>query len=161
METFSGERPPLLVTGRTWQEQPVGFAFRSQRRTITEADLVAFVTLTGLMEGLFIDATAATEQAGYAGRLVPGPLVFSFAEGLVVSTGIIGGTGVAYLGSQIDVIGPTYVGDTIEVFVTVTACRPTSKGGRGVVTTRNDVVNQRGEVVVRYMPSRMVRGSDS
>ena len=55
-------------------------------------------------------------------------------------------------------LAPTYVGDTVAVHVTVTANRPTSRGGRGIVTTRNDVVNQRDEIVLRYTPSRMVRG---
>ena len=158
MERFEGERPPKLLVGRTWAEQPVGFAFRTQRRTITESDLLSFVTLCGLTEGLFIDATVAVDDVGYAGRLVPGALVFSFAEGLVIGTGIIAGTGMAYLGSQLDVLAPTYVGDTVEVHVTVTASRSTSRGGRGIVTTRNDVVNQRDEIVLRYTPSRMVRG---
>jgi acyl dehydratase len=157
VDRVSGERPPLLHAGRTFEEQPVGFAFRTARRTVTEHDLGAFVALCGFSEGLFLDASGAAE-AGYAGRLVPGALVFSFAEGLVVSSGIIAGTGMAYLGSPIDVLGPTYVGDTIEVHVTVTANRVTSAGGRGIVTTRNDVVNQRGEIVLRYAPSRMVRG---
>jgi acyl dehydratase len=158
MEKFTGTRPEPLVRGRTWEEQPVGYAFRTQRRTVTEADLVAFVTLCGFSESLFLDATAAVGEAGYAGRLCPGALVFSFAEGLTIGSGVIAGTGMAYLGSPVEVLGPTYVGDTIEVHVTVVESRPTSKGGRGIVTTRNDVVNQRDEVVLRYTPSRMIRG---
>lgn len=157
-ERFEGERPARLVKGRTWQEQPVGSSFRTIRRTLTETDLVNFVTVCGFAESLFLDATAAVDEAGYAGRLVPGAMVFSFAEGLVISSGIIAGTGLAYLGGPVDVLGPSYVGDTIEVHVTVTECRPTSKGGRGIVTTRNDVVNQRDEIVLRYQPSRMVAG---
>ncbi len=159
MEQFTGERPARLQVGRTWEEQPVGFAFRTIRRTLTEADLVNFVSVCGFSESLFLDATAAVSEAGYAGRIAPGAMVFSFAEGLVLGSGVIAGTGMAYLGGAVDVLGPTFVGDTIEVHVTVTACRPTSKGGRGIVTTRNDVVNQRDEIVLRYCPSRMIRGA--
>jgi acyl dehydratase len=154
------DRPALLLTGRCWQDQPVGFRFRTGRRTITEADLVGFVTLCGFIEGLFLDAEASRGEAGYAGRLVPGALVFSMAEGLVVQSGAIAGTGVAYLGANMEVLGPVFVDDTIEVHVTVTESRASRTPGRGVVVTRNEVVNQRGELVQRYTPARLVRGRE-
>ena len=53
-----------------------------------------------------------------------------------------------------------YVGDTIGVIVEVTEQRPTSKGDRGLITTRNEVVNQRGEVVLVYTPVRLTRGAE-
>jgi 3-hydroxybutyryl-CoA dehydratase len=36
--------------------------------------------------------------------------------------------------------------------------RATSKGNRGIVTTKNDVVNQRGETVMTYRAVRMMAG---
>ena len=74
-------------------------------------------------------------------------MTFAFAEGLVIQTGCIHETGVAFLRVEVDVRAPVYVGDTIGVIVEVTEQRPTSKGDRGVITTRNEVINQRGEVV--------------
>jgi len=53
---------PLLATGRTWQEMPVGLAFRTSGRTITEADLVSFLGLSLYTEPLFLDADHAAEQ---------------------------------------------------------------------------------------------------
>ena len=53
-----------------------------------------------------------------------------------------------------------YVGDTIGVTVEVIEQRPTSKGDRGLITTRNEVVNQRGEVVLVYTPVRLTRGAN-
>ena len=71
------ERTPTdvapLNVGQTWEEMTVGSAFRTAARTITEADLVSFVTLMGFNEPLFWDARHAA-GAGYAGRLVPGAL---------------------------------------------------------------------------------------
>jgi acyl dehydratase len=58
---------------------------------------------------------------------------------------------------DLDIKGPVYVGDTLGVIVEVTEQRPTSKGDRGLVTTRNEVVNQRGEVVLVYTPTRLTR----
>ena len=62
------------------------------------------------------------------------------------------------LETELKVLGPTNVGDTIHVEVEVLNVRATSKGNRGIVTTRNDVVNQRGETVVTYKAVRMMKG---
>jgi acyl dehydratase len=149
-----------LVRGRTWEEMTPGFRFRTSSRTITEADLHAFVALVGLNEPLFYDVRAAAEL-GYAGRLVPGMMTFSYAEGLVIQTGSIHGTGLAFMHTEIDVAAPVFAGDTIAVAVEVIGQRPTSKGDRGVITTRNTVVNQEGRAVMTYNPVRLTRGRDT
>jgi acyl dehydratase len=149
------ERPELIHKGLVFDEQPVGRCWRTSRRTISESDLMSYVTTFGFNEALFLDATAAS-RLGYRGRLIPGSMVMSIAEGLVISGGSIWGTGTAYLGAEVQVRGPTYVGDTLEVWIEVTASRLTSRQDRGVVTTRNDVHNQHGEIVMTYSPSRMI-----
>jgi acyl dehydratase len=83
----------------------------------------------------------------------------SIAEGLVISGGAISGTGMAYLGAEIKVLGPTYVGDTLQVIAEVTEARLTSAKDRGIVTTRNEVFNQQDDVVMVYTPTRMIRSS--
>jgi acyl dehydratase len=42
--------------------------------------------------------------------------------------------------------------------VEVTAIRPTSKGGRAVVTSRIDVFNQRDVCVMTYTATRLLAG---
>jgi len=148
-----------LVHGQTWEEMTVGGRYRTGARTVTETDLVNFVGVVGVTEPLFLDARHATE-GGYRGRLVPGMLTYSFAEGLILQTNVISGTGLAFLSMELRVLRPVYVGDTIHVVVEVTAARPASGGGRGVVTTRNTVVNQDGEPVLVYTPVRLIRGRD-
>jgi len=148
---------PTLIKGRTWEEMTPGFKFRTTRRTITEADLIAFITLVGVNEPLFFDAQFGPDHS-YTGRLVPGMMTFSYAEGLVIQGGSIHGTGLAFLGTELDILKPVYVGDSILVVVEVTGQRPASKGNRGVITTANTVHNQRGEVVMRYNPRRLTRG---
>ena len=86
-------------------------------------------------------------------------MTFSYAEGLVIQGGSIHGTGLAFLSSDLTIHAPVYTGDTITVVVEVTEQRPTSKGGRGVVTTRNRVVNQDGVVVMTYTPARLTRAA--
>ncbi|WP_035867240.1 MaoC/PaaZ C-terminal domain-containing protein [Cryptosporangium arvum] len=150
--------PRLLHPGLTWEEQ-VDLVFRTNRRTVTEADLVQFVTWSGFVEPLFYDAEHA-RSAGYSGRLVPGGLVYSIAEGLVMISGSITGTGLAFLGMELTVKGPTFVGDTLYAVVTTLEARPSSKPGRGVVRTEVSVRNQRDEEVLVYTPVRLIRGHD-
>lgn len=149
------------MRGLRWEDMAVGDVLRTSARTITEADLVAFVTSAGFFEPLFLDAREASAGDGpYTGRLVPGALTFVFAEGLVIQTGVIHGTGMAFLGTELRVVAPVYVGDTIDVEVEVTEARASRTAGRGVVTTRNRVRNQRGEEVLVYSPARLIRGRD-
>jgi acyl dehydratase len=101
---------------------------------------------------------AGAQEAGYRGRLVPGALTFSLAEGLLMQTNVIHGTGIAFLGTTMTVSAPVFVGDTIGVAWTVTQARPTSKGNRGIVTTRNLVRRQDGQIVMEYSPTRMIAG---
>jgi acyl dehydratase len=148
---------PAAVHGQTFEQWTPGALFRTSRRTITESDLISFVTLAGLAEPLFLDANGAKDQ-GYAGRVVPATLTFAYAEGLVIQTGRLHETGMAFLGTTFEVKGPLYLGETITVVVEVLQSRPTKAGDRGVVTTRNTVVKDDGSAVLVYEPKRMVRG---
>jgi acyl dehydratase len=150
---------PPLIRGTTFEEMTVGSRFRTAHRTITETDLVNFITLCGFNEPLFWDARHAA-TAGYEGRLVPGALTYALAEGLVLQTHVLHGTGLAFMGMQLDVKRPVFVGDTICAVVEVTESRPASSGARGVVTTRIGVFNQRDEEVLVYVPVRLIRGRD-
>ena len=151
---------PELIHGRTWEEMTPGLRFRTSGRTITETDLVNFVTLVGFNEPLFFDESFGKAH-GYTGRLVPGMLTFAFSEGLVIQSGSIHGTGLAFMHSDLDIKGPVYVGDTVSVVVEVIGQRAASKGNRGIVTTRNTVTNQHGVVVMEYSPVRLTKGRDA
>ena len=139
--------------GFAYEDLKVGMRFRTHRRTIAESDLANFVNLTWLTEELF--AVEDDSRRAIKGRPVPGALIYSFAEGLLLPT--MQDTGLAFLNATLDVKAPTVVGDTIHVEVEVTECRLTSKGDRGLVRFANKVVNQRGESVIEYNPLRMLK----
>ena len=139
--------------GFTFEDLRPGFRFRTHRRTIAEADVAAFVNLAWLTEELF--AVADDSNRAIKGRPVPGALVYSFAEGLLLPS--MQDTGLAFLNCTLDVKGPTVVGDTIHVEVEVTEHRLTSKGDRGLVRFANKVLNQRGEAVLEYNPLRLLK----
>jgi acyl dehydratase len=134
-----------------------GRRLRTVGRTITDADITNFVCVTGMLEVLFTNLDYLEKESLIKGRLAPGALVYSFAEGLLMQS-VMQHTGLAFLGMELKVEKPTFAGDTIHVRCEVTEARPTSKPGRGIVTTRNEVVNQKGEVVLSYTVTRMVKG---
>ncbi len=145
----------LRIVGRgfSFEELKPGFRFRTHRRTIAEADLAAFVNLTWLTEELF--AVEDDSARAIKGRPVPGALVYSFAEGLLLPT--MQDTGLAFQNATLDIKGPTVVGDTLHVECEVTEHRLASKGDRGLVRFANKVINQRGETVLEYNPLRLLK----
>jgi acyl dehydratase len=145
--------------GYGWNDLEVGFKFRTLSRTITESDLVGFINTTGMLEMIFIDQTFSHE-GGIKGRFVPAALPYCLIEGLLCQT-VQQMTGLALLEIEKKVLKPTFVGDTIHGEVEVMAIKPTSRGNRAVVTTRNDIVNQRREVVITYKAVRMMAGRDA
>src|SRR5436190_23706735 len=144
---------PTVGRGYCFEDLKVGFRFRTHRRTLAEADVAAFVNLTWLTEELF---TVQDDSArAIKGRPVPGALVYSFAEGLLLPT--MQDTGLAFLNAALDIQVPTVVGDTIHVECEVLEHRLASKGDRGLVRFANKVVNQRGETVLEYNPLRLLK----
>jgi acyl dehydratase len=144
----------VLGHGFYFEDMPVGFQFHSKGRTLTEADLNAFVNLTWFTEEMFVNNHDTAGRA-IPGRPVPAGLVFTFAEGLIHIS--MEGTGLAFLNMTYDVKKPIFIGDTIKVFVTVIEARLTSAGDRGLVRTENQVKNQHGDTVLVYSPLRLVR----
>ena len=147
----------LLGQGLYWQDMPVGATYKTYGRTITETDIVNFVSCTGFLEVLFTDMEYVREHSAIKGRVAPGALVYALAEGLTMM-GTIQGTGLAFLGMELEVKAPTFAGDTIHAEIEVIEQRAASKGGRGLVRTRNLVVNQKGETVLVYTPLRLMAG---
>lgn len=147
----------VVGLGMHFDEMPVGRKFRTVGRTITEADLVSFINATGFTEVLFTDTEFLREESDIKGRLVPGALVFSFAEGLLMQAAMQH-TGFAFLEMDMKVHRPTLVGHTIHVVCEVTEARASnSRPDRGLVRTHNTVLNEKGDVLMTYSPLRFVK----
>jgi 3-hydroxybutyryl-CoA dehydratase len=143
--------------GLYWNDLTVGERFRTLNRTITEPDIVNFIGVTGMVETLFTDLSFGEEHGAIKGRVVPAACTYTMIEGLLCQS-TMQTTGLALLEVEKKVLKPVFAGDTVHAEVEVTAVRPTSKGNRGIVTTRNDVLNQRGEMVITYRAVRMMAG---
>jgi acyl dehydratase len=147
----------MRTRGLTFEEHEIGATYETLGRTVSDADLSAFVNLCGFNEPLFMDMEFVARESVFKGRPAPGAFTFCLSEGLVMQTGLIHGTGMSYLGSDIRIVAPVLAGDTIRVKVSVTAKRETSKPDRGIVTYTHQVTNQRGELVLEATIKRMIR----
>ena len=134
--------PPL-----TFEDVEVGFRFETPRRTVTEADLAAFATVSGDFNPLHTDAVFAAGTM-YGERIAHGALVLSLATGLRQRAGLFDGTLMGLLEIRSwRFVAPVRIGDTVRVVSEVTELRATSKPDRGVMVQRVEVVNQDGTVV--------------
>ncbi len=145
---------PKLGQGFYFQELSVGSKFRTFRRTITETDLVNFISVTGMLEIIFTDAD---HGGAMGGRPVPAALTYSIIEGFMMQS-MIQGTGMAMLEVATKIEAPVRVGDSIWATIEVTELRPTSKGNRAVITSDVRVFNQRNERVMTYVVKRLLAG---
>ncbi|MBE3563737.1 MAG: MaoC family dehydratase N-terminal domain-containing protein [Hydrogenibacillus schlegelii] len=145
------------MPGMFWEDYEAGWQVETAQRTVTEWDLMQFVTACGMTESLFLDEEYVRTRTPYGRRIVPGALIFSYAEGLVMQTGILEHTGIAFLAGSLEIERPLFVGDGMRVHIVFHEKRPTSNPERGIVVTENRVINQRGETVMRYFPRRLIR----
>jgi acyl dehydratase len=151
----------LLGLGLCFEDLPVGRKFRTIGRTLTEADLVGFIGVTGMTEVLFTNREFLERESDIKARVVPAAMVYAFAEGLLVQA-TMQHTGFAFLHMELDVKAPTFAGDTIHVACEVVdSRRSASRPDRGLVRTFNRVVKQDGTVAITYNPLRLVKARDA
>jgi acyl dehydratase len=149
------------MKGITFEGFHPGDRFTTGRRTVTEYDIMQFVTLVGLTEPLFLDMEYIRKESLFGERIAPGSLTFGMAEGLTVQTGIIHGTGMAFVGAEsMKLFGPVKVNDTIQIEIEVLDTKPVPSRGGGIVRYRQWVKNQRGETVMEYDVARLIRGAN-
>ena len=151
----------MALEGVYFEDFSPGRIYPTHRRTITEADLVNFMTLCGFYESLFMDREYVETETAFARPIVPGALTLSYAEGLSILSGILHHTGMAFLGMELTVFKPVFVGDTIGVEIEVIEKRETQKPDRGIVTFSHRVINQKGERVLENKVKRMIRRKSS
>src|SRR6185436_617597 len=143
--------------GATFEQHKIGDVYRTLARTVSETDILNFVNQCGFTEPLFMDMEYVARESLFKRRAAPGALTFALSEGLIMQTGLIHGTGMAWLGGELRIVAPVLEGDTIRVEVEVVDKRETKKSDRGIVTYRHRVMNQRDELVLEAKVQRMIR----
>src|ERR687891_2897609 len=157
LRTANGDN---MHKGMTFEEFKSGDRFTTGRRTVTEHDIMQFVGLVGLTEPLFLDMEYIRKESLYGERIAPGSLTFGMAEGLAVQTGIIHGTGLAFVGiDRMKLFGPVKVNDTIQVEIEVLDTKAVPARGGGIVHYRHWIKNQRGQTIMEYDVARLIRAA--
>ncbi|MFT3820804.1 MAG: MaoC/PaaZ C-terminal domain-containing protein [Rubrivivax sp.] len=132
------------------------FELLTGSRTLGETDIVLFASFVGLHEGLFLSEVDAAAYP-FRRRVAPGIMTIAYCEGLVAQSGLFRGAGLIFLGiKESRAIAPVLMGDTIRVRISFVEKKAYPEKGRGAVTYRHDVINQRGETVMVYKVSRMI-----
>lgn len=145
--------------GLWYEEFEVGTVYEHRPgRTVTEADNVAFTTMTMNTQPLHLDAAESDALAPFHSRLVNSMLTLSTLVGLSVGQ-LTQGTLVANLGfSDITFPAPVRIGDTLYAETLVVDKRLSgSRPGEGVVTLIHTARNQHGEVVATARRATLVR----
>ena len=135
--------------GMYFEDFEVGRSYTTPGRTVTEADIVAFATLTGDFNSIHTDAVYAA-NSNFGQRVAHGMLGASYAIGLAVRTGILEGTVLAFREiKEWKFTQPIHIGDTIHVEIQVSLTKAFPRLGGGMVTLSLDVLNQEAVSVMK------------
>ncbi len=134
-------------------ELAIGDSLLTHRRTVSEADIVAFGGVSGDFFYMHFDEIAAKESA-FGQRIAHGYFVLAAAAGLFVSPAP--GPVLANYGlDSLRFVKPVGIGDTIRARLTckrkIDRQKKDAQGrGQGVVAWDVEVTNQRDEIVASY-----------
>ena len=104
------------------EDPTIGRRFRTIGRTVTEADIVNFINCIGTAEVLFMSLDFLARESDINGRVAPGALGYTFAEGLPMQA-TLPHTGFAFLGLDLKIEHPLFASDTIHVKLEVIEAR--------------------------------------
>ncbi len=144
-------------SGRCWEDFKVGEVLVTGRRTVDAGDVSRYAGLSGDFNPLHTDEEFA-KTTPFGTRVAHGILTLAISNGQQNLAGWFEGTTIALLGlDKVRFTAPVKFGDSIHTEMTVRETRATSKPDRGVVGFDVTMKNQRGEAVLTYETSLLLR----
>ena len=144
-----------MIESQFFEDYTAGAARQTLGRTITEADIVIHAGQTGDFYPHHMDAEWCKTQP-FGQRMAHGTLIFSVAVGMTAGT--INPEAFSYGYDRLRFIRPVFIGDTIQVRVTIKEKRDHAKSAdQGIVVELCEVMNQRGETVLACEHLLMVK----
>jgi acyl dehydratase len=135
--------------GLYFEEFSVGQKVVTEKRNITEQDIMTFAALTGDDNRIHTDPEFS-KTTMFGKQIAHGLLGLSIASGLAWQTGILDGTVIAFREvNEWKFVKPVFIGDTIYVDLQVTETKDLPRIGGGSVSIRLEVKNQDEEVCHR------------
>ena len=135
--------------GLYFEEFSVGQKVVTEKRTITENDIMTFAALSGDNNRIHTDPEFS-KTTMFGRQVAHGLLGLSIASGLAWQTGILDGTVIAFREvNEWKFIKPVFIGDTIYVEMEVREAKALPRIGGGSVTITLEVKKEDGEVCHR------------
>ena len=135
--------------GLYFEEFIVGQKTVTEKRTITETDIMEFARISGDDNRIHTDPEFS-KTTPFGKQIAHGVLGLSFALGLAWKTGILDGTVIAFREvNEWKFIKPVFIGDTVYTELETIETKALPRIGGGGVTITLEVKNQNEEVCHR------------
>lgn len=135
--------------GMYFEEFSIGQKMVTEKRTISEDDIMAFARLSGDDNRIHTDPEFS-KTTMFGRQVAHGLLGLSIASGLAWRTGILDGTVIAFREvNEWKFVKPVFIGDSIYVDLEVKEAKALPRIGGGSVTITLEVKNQNEEVCHR------------
>ena len=135
--------------GLYFEEFSVGQKVVTEKRTMTENDIMTFAALSGDNNRIHTDPEFSKTTV-FGRQVAHGLLGLAIASGLAWETGILDGTVIAFREiNEWKFVKPVFIGDTIFVELVVRETKALPRIGGGSVTITLEVKNQNEEVCHR------------
>ena len=137
------------MAGLYFEEFSVGQSVKTAGRTIGEDAIFSFAGLSGDYNQIHTDAVFASKTQ-FGRRVAHGLLGMSIAVGLIMQTGLLEGTVLAFREiNEWKFVKPFFIGDTIHVLLSISEIKGLPRIGAGALIASVEVLNQKDEVCQR------------
>lgn len=137
------------MAGLYFEEFSVGQKVMTVGRTLAESDILTFAGLTGDFNQIHTDAEFS-KKTQFGQRIAHGLLGLSIATGLIMRTGFLEGTVLAFREiNEWKFVKPFLIGDTVYAELKVAETKALPRIGGGAITATVQVKSQSGEVCQR------------
>jgi len=135
--------------GKYFEEFVVGEKVVTEKRTVTEADIMDFARISGDDNRIHTDPEFS-KTTPFGQQIAHGLLGLSIASGLAWQTGLMDGTVIAFREvKEWKFVKPVFIGDTIYNELETTEVKALPRIGGGSVTIKMEVKNQNDDVCHR------------
>ena len=134
------------MAGLYFEEFTVGQSVKTAGRTISEDAIFSFAGLTGDFNQIHTDAAFASKTQ-FGQRIAHGLLGMSISVGLIMQTGLLEGTVLAFREIQDwKFVKPFFIGDTVHAILTISETKALPRIGGGSLIASVEARNQNDEV---------------
>lgn len=134
------------MAGLYFEEFTVGQSVTTTGRTISEDAIFSFAGLTGDYNQIHTDAAFASKTQ-FGQRIAHGLLGMSISVGLIMQTGMLEGTVLAFREIQDwRFVKPFFIGDTVHAVLTIAETKALPRIGGGSLIASVEARNQNDEV---------------